>query len=86
MFELKYGVAYLYFFDSTCHTTSLASCILGTLPLLWLLTLLGRYEMSMPRRVSGRWIIGCWGKVSVRGGRAVEKMFNENDRKHKDID
>jgi hypothetical protein len=27
----------------------------------------------MPGSVSGRRIIRCWGDVSVRGGRAVEK-------------
>jgi len=73
MFELEYEVAYLYFFDSTSHTTGLASCVFGTLPLLWLLTLLGRHNMRMPGSVSRRRIIRCWWNVSIRGGRAVKR-------------
>jgi hypothetical protein len=72
----KHIVAYLYFFDTTCHATSLASCIFRTLPLLWLLAwLLLRYTMNMPSGCMSRRVVRGRRDVSVRGGGAVKRRL-----------
>lgn len=64
-------LAHLYFLDATSETPSLASGILGALPLLGLIAGLGRHYMDMTTRVRrGIVISGREGGVGVRGGRA----------------